>query len=188
MSLLKMELVPLVQPAQTGCTRSLGLLLTRSRPFMLSQFRLLGLPAADIDDLMQLVSMRVLTHVKRIRDPDAILQWLKIVCRTTAQRMYSKKHPVAMDPVAMPALAWDRPLYQDDDDDVRYRYKTIRVCIGLLPVQLHPVARGFYLRGQSIRQLSRRLRLPIGTVKRRLWDVRQELKRLLPIYGVTGLS
>ena len=46
----------------------------------------------------------------------------------------------------------------------------------------------FYLRGQSLKQMSREFETPIGTIKRRLHVARLRLKEVLEEDGFTGID
>ena len=117
-------------------------------------------------------------HLASLDDPSAFGGWLKTVVKRKCWRTRSRASEndisdysefLADDERDRPDLCFSR------SENIR----RVREALGNLPPSLGETARLFYLDDCSVREIAERLSLPEGTVKRRLYDARQKLRKEL---------
>jgi RNA polymerase sigma-70 factor (ECF subfamily) len=125
------------------------------------------------------VFIHAMTKVDQLRDPRCFAGWLRQITVRMAINRLARRGPVhgAESALLDAAPAVDaNPL----DEMVRAEQRQ-ELLIGL--DRLKPVDRAtleaFYLRGRSLKQMSREFETPVGTIKRRLHVARNRLRRQL---------
>jgi RNA polymerase sigma-70 factor (ECF subfamily) len=133
----------------------------------------------EAQELVQEVFIHAMTKLSQLRDPHCFPGWLRQITERMALNRLSRRAPVhSGQPVVLDNLqaAGASPL----EDLVRSEQKA-KLWAGL--ARLKPVDRAtlvaFYIRGHSLKQMSRDFETPIGTIKRRLHVARNRLREHL---------
>lgn len=123
---------------------------------------------ADCADAVQETLLKALRGAPMIRNEQYAKTWLTRILINTCKDMLRKNARTQTveltEFVPVPDNGEERELYEalrELDDALR------------LPLVLH------YLEGFTVKDIARMLRVPEGTVKRRLWTARKELRTLL---------
>jgi RNA polymerase sigma-70 factor (ECF subfamily) len=174
-----MELITLVERAQQGDATAFAHLVTHHWGFVyticLSQVG----HAAEAEDLTQEVFIRVSQDLAHLRAPDKFLSWLRQVTRNRC-RMWRRRQRAAPDPLdAVTEVA-------DPTATARFRRAELAEIVRGMLVQVLPKSREVlalhYLAGYSEVEIAEALGLPVGTIKSRLREGREQAKRkLLPV-------
>ena len=173
------EITDLVLRAQQGDRTAYGELVERFQPtvYAIALARLRN--PVEAQELVQEVFVHAMTKLAQLRDAHCFAGWLRQIAERMAINRLTRRGPVhgaesaVLDNVAAVGTT---PL----DDLVRTEQKA-ELWAGL--DQLKPVDRAtlvaFYIRGQSLKQMSREFETPIGTIKRRLHVARNRLREHL---------
>ncbi len=122
--------------------------------------------------------VRAWTKLTQLREPAAFIGWVRQICvRLALNRLTRRKTNQVEDGFLESTVAETQtPL----EDMVRAEARTtIRKGLARLNRLDRETLTAFYLRGQSIREMSRALDAPEGTIKRRLHVARRRLKARL---------
>lgn len=180
------EIVSLVERAQAGDRWAYGELVERfqSTVYAVALTRLRN--AVEAQELTQEVFIHSMSKLDQLRDPQCIAGWLRqITVRMAINRLTRRGpvHPAEGDTLENAPSAEIGPL----DAMVRAEQRA-ELWDGL--DRLKPVDRAtlvaFYIRGASLRQMSREFETPIGTIKRRLHVARKRLRQQLERSSRTG--
>jgi RNA polymerase sigma factor (sigma-70 family) len=76
----------LVTAARQGSEKALGQLVTEYSPLLWQVARAAGLDAADAEDVLQTVWLRLIEHLPQLHSPGALAAWLVITTRREAWR------------------------------------------------------------------------------------------------------
>src|SRR5205809_3649655 len=173
------EITELVLRAQNGDRSAYGELVERFQPtvYALALTRLRN--PAEAQELAQEVFMHGMKKLPQLRDAQCFAGWLRQITVRMAINRLTRRGPVRgidAEVLEQTQAAGPSPL----DDMVRSEART-QVWNGL--DRLKPVDRAtlvaFYIRGRSLKQMSREFETPIGTIKRRLHVARNRLKVVL---------
>ena len=173
------EIVALIKRAQAGDRAAFGELVQRFQPavYAVALARLRDVNEAV--ELTQEVFIHALRKLDQLRDPRCFVGWLRQITVRMAINRVSRKAPVqgaAPEVLQNAQAATDGPL----DEIVRAEARA-QIWDGL--DRLKPIDRAtlvdFYIRGRTIKQMSRAFETPIGTIKRRLHVARHRLKRAM---------
>jgi RNA polymerase sigma-70 factor (ECF subfamily) len=173
------EVALLVHRAQAGERRAFGELVERFRGavFGVAVGRLRN--EAEAQELTQDVFMHVMRKLPQLRDPRCFAGWLRqITVRMAINRLTRGGAVFGSEPEMLDAVpgAVATPL-----DELERGEDRRQVHAGL--ARLKPLDRetleAFYLRGQTLKQMSREFESPVGTIKRRLHVARLRLKEAL---------
>ncbi len=128
------------------------------------------------DDLRQEVVMAVVANARtgRLRDPQAFLGYVRIITRNKfMDRLKARLRRHEKD-----TLPWDdatAATTEAPDDDVA----ALRAAVADLPPDEQRVLDGVYAQGKTYQEVSDDTGIPLGTMKRRLRDGLQALRRRL---------
>jgi RNA polymerase sigma-70 factor (ECF subfamily) len=169
----------LVEAAQAGDREAFGELATRFEPMVYSvAFRRLG-NHSEAQELCQEVLVKAMQKLDQLKVPAAFGGWLRsITVRMAINRQVRRAPTIATEPRALDASYVESrtPL-----DAVLASERAAQVRGGL--AQLGDLDRhtleAFYVRGQSLVEMSESFDAPIGTIKRRLHVARKRLARQL---------
>ena len=130
---------------------------------------------ADCADAVQETLLKAIQGLNRLRNEEYVKTWLVRILINTSKDMLRKKHRTETAPL-------DERYPAPDDSRQRELYAALRELDEKLrlPLTLH------YLEGFSLREVGRMLSIPEGTVKRRLWTARQQLREKLSEGGGTN--
>jgi RNA polymerase sigma factor (sigma-70 family) len=100
------DVASLARRAAAGDQAAWDALVVRYTPLLLSVARGFRLSAADVDDVVQTVWLRLVEHLGDLRDVQALPQWVIVTARREAMRLQrgaDRTRPVdPQDPVALP--------------------------------------------------------------------------------------
>src|SRR5262245_24397305 len=173
------EITNLVVRAQAGDRAAYGELVERFQPTVyavaLSRLR----NPAEAQELTQEVFLHGMRKLHQLKDPQCFAGWLRQITVRMAINRLTRKGPfqgVEPEVLEQAESHGSGPL-----DDLVRAENAAAVVTGLQ--QLKEIDRAtleaFYLRGRSLKQMSREFETPIGTIKRRLHVARNRLKKVL---------
>jgi RNA polymerase sigma-70 factor, ECF subfamily len=180
------EITTLVNRAQKGDRAAYGELVERFQPTVyavaLARLRNPG----EAQELAQEVFVHVLTKLDQLRDAQCFAGWLRQITVRMAINRLTRRGPLhGADPEILEGVA--TPESAPLDEMVRAEQRT-ELWDGL--DRLKPLDRdtlvAFYIRGRSLRQMSREFETPVGTIKRRLHVARNRLRDQLEGATPTG--
>lgn len=130
---------------------------------------------AEAMELSQEVFMKAMVRLHQLKEPAALGGWLKqITVRMAINRQVRRKPVISAEPATLEATCMDdrTPL-----DSALTRERATQVHSGLS--RLRDLDRltleAFYVRGESLNQMSASFEAPVGTIKRRLHVARKRL-------------
>ena len=173
------EIVILVDRARLGDRSAYGQLVERFQPgvYALALARLRN--PVEAQELAQEVFVHGMTKLAQLRDAQCFAGWLRQITVRMAINRLTRRGPVrGTDPEILESAAGEtaNPL----DEMVRAEQRT-ELWDGLnrLKALDRQTLEAFYIRGRSLKQMSREFETPVGTIKRRLHVARKRLRRQL---------
>ncbi|MCA9103837.1 MAG: sigma-70 family RNA polymerase sigma factor [Pirellulaceae bacterium] len=181
----KLIVLALVRRAQAGDREALGELFTRFERhiFLIARARLRN--DHEAQELVQDVFVQVMEKLGQLREPEAFAGWLRTIAHRTAINRGTRRAPeVAAEPETLEATCQDERCPVADairrEDGVHLRAGLDR--LGDLDRE---TLEAFYVRGQSLIEMSDEFDAPVGTIKRRLHVARKRLaKEVEPLVAV----
>jgi RNA polymerase sigma-70 factor (ECF subfamily) len=178
------EITDLVVRAQAGDRAAYGELVERFQPtvYAVALARLRN--PAEAQELAQEVFLHGMKKLAQLRDVQCFAGWLRqITVRMALNRLTRRGplHKIDGEVLENAEAAGATPLEQMvQAEQAAELYKGLE--------RLKPVDRAtlvaFYIRGRSLKQMSREFETPVGTIKRRLHVARNRLKKALERAGV----
>lgn len=169
----------LVLAAQAGDREAFGELATRFEPMVYSiAIRRLG-NHSEAQELCQEVLVKAMQKLEQLKVPAAFAGWLRsITVRMAINRQVRRAPVVATEPQALDATCYESatPL---DAVLANERAKQVRGGLARLGELDRHTLEAFYMRGESLSEMSESFAAPIGTIKRRLHVARKRLARQL---------
>jgi RNA polymerase sigma-70 factor (ECF subfamily) len=171
------EITSLVLRAQEGDRVAYGELVERFQPtvYAVALARLRN--PAEAQELAQEVFLHGMRKLPQLRDPQCFAGWLRqITVRMAINRLTRRGplHKVESEALDHATAAGPGPL-----EDLVKAEQAAELYKGL--DRLKPVDRAtlvaFYIRGRSLKQMSREFETPVGTIKRRLHVARNRLRK-----------
>ena len=144
-----------------------------------------GCASADLSDVQQAVWARLIQHIGRLNQPDAVAGWLAVVTKRECVRLNSRRRPVVeIDEVAPVVLTEEEPLTSVLDAE---RQAAVRRAVAtlsprrrrLLEAMLENPDLGY---DQLASRLSM-LRGSIGPTRQRCLDDLRQRRELLDLYS-----
>jgi RNA polymerase sigma-70 factor (ECF subfamily) len=173
------EVVALIQRAQAGDRAAFGELVERFQPAVYAVALARLRDANEAVELTQEVFVHAMTKIAQLRDPHCFVGWLRQITVRMAINRVTRKAPVIG---AEPDVLQNAPAAIDGPLDAMVRAEQRAEIWGGLD-RLKPLDKAtlvaFYIRGRSLKQMSREFETPIGTIKRRLHVARNRLKKAL---------
>jgi RNA polymerase sigma-70 factor (ECF subfamily) len=173
------EIIELVSRAQAGDRAAYGELAERFQPtvYAVALARLRN--PTEAQELAQEVFLHGMRKLPQLRDPQCFAGWLRQITVRMAINRLTRRGPlqkvdgeVLETAEAAGVNPLDRIIQSEQAGEL---YRALE--------QLKPVDRAtlvaFYLRGRSLKQMSREFETPVGTIKRRLHVARNRLKAVL---------
>ena len=167
----------LVQLAQRGNRDAFGTLFERYRNQVFANaFRRLG-NHSEAQELCQEVFVQALQKIRQLREPACFAGWLRsITHRMAINRMVRRRPDVATEPECLEATCavTGTPLA---DVLAGERRDELRAGLDRLRSLDRETLVAFYLRGETLVEMSNSFRAPVGTIKRRLHVARKRLSK-----------
>jgi RNA polymerase sigma-70 factor (ECF subfamily) len=173
------EIKNLVEKAQAGDRAAYGELIERFQPtvYAVALARLRN--PTEAQELAQEVFLHGMKKLSQLRDPQCFAGWLRQITvrmainRLTRRGPIQKVEPEVLENAEAAGATPLEALVKAEQAAELYR--------GL--ERLKPVDRAtlmaFYIRGRSLKQMSREFETPVGTIKRRLHVARNRLKKAM---------
>jgi RNA polymerase sigma-70 factor (ECF subfamily) len=173
------EITELVVRAQTGSREAFGTLVEKFQPTVYAVALARVRNPSEAQELAQDVFIHALRKLPQLRDPQCFAGWLRqITVRMAINRLTRRGplHKVETDVLDSAETGGPGPL-----DELVRSERAVELHAAL--EQLKPVDRStlvaFYIRGRTLKQMSREFEVPVGTIKRRLFVARNRLKEVL---------
>jgi RNA polymerase sigma-70 factor (ECF subfamily) len=173
------DILILVQRAQAGDRNAYGELVVRFQPsvYAVALARLRN--PTEAQELTQEVFIHGMTKLSQLRDPQCFAGWLRqITVRMAINRMtrHAPLQGADTEVLQNAAATGDTPL----EEMVRTEQKE-QLWSGLDRLKALDKATlvAFYIRGHSLKRMSRDFETPVGTIKRRLHVARNRLRKVL---------
>ncbi len=174
----------LVEAAQGGDREAFGELAQRFEPMVFSiALRRLG-DHSEAQELCQEVLVKAMQKIEQLKVPAAFGGWLRsITVRMAINRQVRRAPTIATEPQMLDSTCFESntPL-----DAALAQERAIQVRGGLarLGELDRDTLEAFYVRGESLSQMSESFEAPIGTIKRRLHVARKRLAQQLETAAV----
>jgi RNA polymerase sigma-70 factor (ECF subfamily) len=169
----------LVQAAQAGDREAFGELATRFEPMVYAiALRRLG-NHSEAQELCQEVLVKAMQKIEQLKVPAAFGGWLRsITVRMAINRLVRRAPMIATEPQALDAQ-WVESTTPLDAVLAKERARQVRGGLARLRELDRNTLEAFYVRGESLSEMSESFAAPIGTIKRRLHVARKRLARQL---------
>ena len=174
-----LEITELVERAQRGDKLAYGELVKRFQASVYAMALARVRDPLEAEELAQEVFVHGMKKLPQLRDPRCFAGWLRQITARMAINRLTRRGPVSgADPEIL------------DNVQARTTQPIDQMELGEAKVELHEglqrlkeldrqTLEAFYLRGRSLKQMSREFETPVGTIKRRLHVARQRLKDVL---------
>jgi RNA polymerase sigma-70 factor (ECF subfamily) len=171
------EITELVLRAQEGDRAAYGVLVERFQPtvYAVALARLRN--PSEAQELAQEVFLHAMRKLPQLRDVQCFAGWLRqITVRMAINRLTRRGplHKVESEVLDNAEAAGDDPLEtMVKAEQAAELYK----CLERLKPLDRATLVAFYIRGRTLKQMSREFETPVGTIKRRLHVARNRLKK-----------
>lgn len=132
------------------------------------------------EDAVQAAFLKAFDRLAELRDPQAFPGWLRQILRSEAIHMARLRREKTLDDAAGQASGDPTPFARIELNELKDR---VREALGTLSPAGRRTAELFYLGERDCGEIARMLRVPQGTVRRRLFDVRRKLRGVLADYA-----
>jgi RNA polymerase sigma factor (sigma-70 family) len=130
------------------------------------------------EDSVQSAFLKAFCRLRQLRQAEAFPGWFKQIVRTEALKVIRKNDKSRQEIVEQDGNQLS-PIEKIEQEELR---QIVRKSLSELPRDNRQTAELFYLDEQSCAKIANILNIPTGTVKRRLYDVRQKLQDVLGGY------
>jgi RNA polymerase sigma-70 factor (ECF subfamily) len=182
------ELTSLVERARAGDRTAYGELVERFQPtvYAVALARLRN--PSEAQELTQEVFLHGMKKLPQLRDAACFPGWLRQITVRMAINRLTRRGPfqgVEPEVLEQAEAATSSPL----DQLVRAEQaEKLHRGLGRLKAADRETLVAFYLRGRSLKQMSREFETPVGTIKRRLHVARNRLRRALEEAAGTAVA
>ena len=169
------ELSELVEAAQSGDGEAFDALIQRFQQMAYATaYRYMG-DHHRVQDVVQEAALEAFVHLQELREPTAFPGWFRqIVFRQCTRVLRQATVPcISLEAVSDALLAESTPEDQAVQGEVR---ACVRSAVASLPQHERLVTVLFYGYRYSYSEVSSFLKIPLTTVKKRLYSARQKLK------------
>lgn len=175
----------LVAGAIQGDTAAFDSLLRRHRERLILLARQITGDWEAAEEVAQEAFLAAFRALPALRDGQRFGPWLRTIGRRAAQRHLRERleHPVEpVEPATFGAMGFLGPAEPGHDSDVAER---IRSALGTLSQRNRRILILHYLEGYECHEISERMGIPVGSVKRILFDSRTQIRKELGIMTIT---
>ena len=130
------------------------------------------------EDVTQEAFLTAYKRIHQLKDNTAFPSWLKRIVMTHADRINRRQHPVIEPIETQYELASSHPSPEDMLEETELRDR-VQIAISALPEKERDVTHDFYIKGESQREISEKLNIPLATVKKRLQYAREHLRGMI---------
>gem|GEM_PF-492494 len=165
----------LIRAAQAGDISAFNDLAGRCRAGIVSELTGLMGNIHDAEDVAQVAFLRSFLKLSTLRAPYSFGGWVRQIARNIARNRLSRDKRFLV--LNEHRLIDEYSVTADSSDDTDTQTELALLAMSRLSSKLRETARLAYLSGYSQKQVARKLRIPLGTVKRRLWESRVKMKK-----------
>jgi RNA polymerase sigma-70 factor (ECF subfamily) len=170
------EVILLVDKAKMGDRDAFGQLVVRFEGAVIAAARARMRDAGEAQELAQDVFIHAMRKLPQLRDARCFAGWLRrITARMAVNKLTRKGRLVGAEPERLDAIP--ARTFAPGLDAERAEAKTgLHKGLDKLKPLDRATLEAFYLKGRSLKQMSREFEVPTGTIKRRLHVARLRLK------------
>ena len=129
----------------------------------------------DAQDIVQDTWLSAYQRLSTLREPERFPQWLRVIARNRClAHMDGRKSEGA----GLPEDHSGEPAWAGDEHRKRADSRRVRRAVKTLSQVLRRTVAMYYFSGYTCDEVSTRMNVPVGTVKRRLSDARGKLRNL----------
>jgi RNA polymerase sigma-70 factor, ECF subfamily len=173
------EILELIKRAQAGEREAFGRLVEQFQPAVYAVALARLRDANEATELAQEVFIHAMTKLPQLRDPHCFVSWLRqITVRMAINRMTRKAPCRGAEPETLQNAPAGTAGPLDEMLRSEARAEVWRGLEALKPLDRATLV-AFYIRGESLQQMSREFETPVGTIKRRLHVARNRLRHFL---------
>ena len=168
----------LVLQCQTGNKKATGLLVKRWHKKLCKQSYWYTKDMDMAKDIVQECWSIIINKIHILKDTNSFGSWaLSIVTRKTIDKL--RKHQREFKNLENYYDTATNTINDNNDDNTENVLVILRKSIKKLPEQQQAVLHLFYLEELTIKEISKIMQLPLGTIKSRLFNAREKLKIIL---------
>lgn len=130
------------------------------------------------EDVTQEAFLTAYKRIHQLRDVTAFPTWLKRIVMTHADRILRRNLPVIENIETQYDLESSNPSPEAVLEETEMRDR-LHIAIDALPEKERDVTRDYYIKGESQREISEKMDIPLATVKKRLQYAREHLRGLI---------
>ncbi len=130
-------------------------------------------------DLMQDVWLTVFCKIRRLKSPSAFRVWIYQIAHDLAVSQVRRER---REEIVLEAAASDAEAMAVDEFAQVDRADLVRTCLDRLPPEQRTLLTLRFLEDLDLNELAETVRVPVGTIKSRLYYARQNMRRLLKEY------
>jgi RNA polymerase sigma-70 factor (ECF subfamily) len=173
------EIFILIERAQAGDRNAFGELVERFHPAVYAVALARLRDANEATELAQEVFIHAMQKIAQLRDPHCFVGWLRQITVRMAINKVTRKGPIHG---AEPEVLQNAPGADQGPLDALVRSEDREDLMKGLE-RLKPLDRetlvAFYIKGHTLKQMSREFATPVGTIKRRLHVARNRLRDVM---------
>lgn len=173
------EVTILVDRAKLGDRAAYGELVTRFQSSVYAMALARVRDPLEAQELAQEVFVHAMRKLPQLRDARCFAGWLRRITARMAINRLTRKGPLfGAEPEMLDAVAGAErsPVAEMELTEAKAE---LHAGLRQLKDEDRQTLEAFYLRGRSLKQMSRDFEAPVGTIKRRLHVARQRLKEVL---------
>ena len=182
------EVTELVLRAQAGDRAAYGELVRRFQGSVYAMALTRVHDPGEAQELAQEVFVHGMRKLPQLRDPRCFAGWLRrITARMAINRLSRRGKVYGTEPEFLDAVEGK---VRGPVEEIERSERKAELHEGLKRLKDldRQTLEAFYLRGRSLKQMSREFETPVGTIKRRLHVARLRLKAVLEDEGVFGID
>lgn len=176
-----LTIVRLVRLAQQGHRDAFGELSERYRQALTARAKRRLRDADEADELVQEAFLQAMEKLPQLRSPEAFGSWLyRIVDRMAINRLTRRRPDLATDPETIEATC----VGMNTPEATAVRRESVahvNAAVNRLGELDRETLHAFYMRGQSLIEMSEAFDAPVGTIKRRLHVARKRLAKEMDV-------
>lgn len=130
------------------------------------------------EDVVQESFLKAYLQIHQLREPQAFPAWLKRIVLTQSDRAIRGQQPTIETLDTQLDFATDNTS-PESLLEVHEMQDQVLYAIESLPEHERAVTEGFYMQGESQKEIAERLKVPVTTVKKRLQYARQHLRLII---------
>ena len=165
----------LIRAAQAGDVSAFNDLAGRCRTGIVSELTCLMGSIHDAEDVAQEAFLRSFLKLSTLRAPYSFGGWVRQIARNIARNRLSRDRRFIVLSEHHVIDEYSDTVHLSNDTDPQTELALL--ALSRLSSKLRETARLTYLSSYSQKQVARKLGIPLGTVKRRLWESRSIMKK-----------